>query len=88
LAWQIKWSGKAERQLVRLSHPVQRQLLDYMDKRIALMEQPELMAKPLRGNLGKLWRYRIGDYRLVCDIDGQTQTICVLLAGHRREIYE
>ncbi|MBF0260191.1 MAG: type II toxin-antitoxin system RelE/ParE family toxin [Desulfamplus sp.] len=52
------------------------------------MEDPRRFGEALRFDLSGLWKYRVGDYRLICDIQDNTVTVLVLRVGHRREIYK
>jgi mRNA interferase RelE/StbE len=58
-----------------------------MDERVATSDDPRTMGKAMKGPLGDLWRYRIGDYRVICDIQDGRLTVLVLQIGNRREIY-
>ncbi len=58
-----------------------------MDERIAPFDTPRQTGKPLKGPLGELWRYRVGDYRIICDIRDEVVTVLVLQIGNRREVY-
>jgi mRNA interferase RelE/StbE len=60
----------------------------FLRDRIATTENPRRFGKPLRGGLKSLWRYRVGDYRLICDIRDETLVVLVVRAGHRRNIYD
>ena len=64
-----------------------KRILDYMDKRIATSPDPRSLGKALRGVLGDLWRYRVGDYRVMCDIQDKNIRVLVLQIGDRKEIY-
>jgi mRNA interferase RelE/StbE len=61
--------------------------LKFLQERLLASPDPRTLGKALAGEMQGLWRYRIGDYRLICRIDDQTVTILVLEVGHRREIY-
>ena len=61
-------------------------LLDYLEERIATAVDPRALGKALQGNLRGTWRYRVGDYRLICKIEDQRITIVVVEIGHRRDI--
>ena len=87
MASTIEYAKSARDQLRKLDKPVARRIVDYMDQRIAPLENPRSVGKALRGPLGELWRYRVGDYRIICDIQDQKLTILVLQIGNRREIY-
>ncbi len=58
-----------------------------MDKRISAGKDPRELGKALKGPLGDLWRYRVGDYRILCDIQDGILTVLVLQIGNRREVY-
>jgi mRNA interferase RelE/StbE len=70
-----------------LDKPVTRRILDFLDNRVAIQDHPRHLGKALTGVLGTLWRYRVGDDRVMCDIQHLTVTVLVLRVGHRREIY-
>ena len=62
-------------------------ILDYMEQRVAASDNPRSLGKPLTGPLGGLWRYRIGDYRVICELrDGQL-CVLVLRMGNRKDVY-
>jgi mRNA interferase RelE/StbE len=58
-----------------------------MDERIASSNDPHSLGKALKGPLGDLWCYRVGDYRILCDIQGGVLRVLVLQIGNRREVY-
>lgn len=63
-------------------------ILDFLEKRIALLEEPRTSGKPLKGELGIFWRYRVGNYRVLCEIQDEKLVILAALIGHRKEIYD
>ena len=65
-----------------------RQILDYMSKLVANRPDPRILGKALTGDLGGFWRYRVEDYRLICEIHDNQITVLVLKIGHRREVYD
>ncbi len=83
----IDYTSTARKQLQQLDKPVARRILDYMDDRVAKQTDPRSLGKALTGPLGTLWRYRIGDYRAICEIQDSSGKILVLQIGHRREVY-
>lgn len=87
-AWTVEFDERARRELRKLSADIQQSILRYLRKRIAGSPDPRQFGKPLRMNLGGLWRYRIGDYRLICRIEDHRLIVLVLKVGHRREVYE
>jgi mRNA interferase RelE/StbE len=87
LAWTIDYTDTARRQLRKLDKPVARRILDFLDERVAKQDDPRALGKALAGPLGTLWRYRIGDFRAICEIQDRAVRVLVLQIGHRREIY-
>jgi len=65
-----------------------RRIIDFMDFRIAVLDDPRQSGKSLKGELGEFWRYRVGDYRILCEIKDNELVILAATIGHRREIYE
>jgi mRNA interferase RelE/StbE len=87
LDWKIEYLDAAQRNLDRLDRQAAKRIVDYMDNRIATAGDPRLYGKALTGNLSGLWRYRVGDYRVVCRIHDDTICVLVLDVGHRGDIY-
>lgn len=58
-----------------------KRIFDTLEGRIALLDDPRVLGKPLKGNLGELWRYRIGDYRVLCDIQDDQLIILAALGS-------
>lgn len=88
MGWTVSVSDIAERQLRKLDRPIQRRILDWLDDRIEGCKNPRHFGEPLKGDLAGLWRYRVGDYRILCDIRDQEVVVLVLSVGHRRRIYQ
>ncbi|AMV73339.1 type II toxin-antitoxin system RelE/ParE family toxin [Desulfuromonas carbonis] len=87
MTWTIKYTSTAKVQLRKLDRPVAARILDYMDQRVAILDDPRTLGKALSGNLGGLWRYRVGDCRVICEIQGTSVSILVVKIGNRREVY-
>lgn len=63
-------------------------VLDYLDERVAILEDPRSLGKKLVGpKMGEYWRYRVGHIRIICDIAEGQMRILVIEIGHRREVY-
>lgn len=82
---QLRWSERAVEQLDKLDRQVARALVRFVQERVHGAENPRALGKALRGE--KLWRYRVGDYRVLCHIDDDVLTVLVVELGHRREVY-
>ena len=86
--WRVEFDDRARRELRKLDAATQQTILRYLRERIASAENPRQYGKPLRMNLAGLWRYRVGNYRLICRIEENRLVVLVLKVGHRREVYE
>jgi mRNA interferase RelE/StbE len=87
LAWTIDYTQTAKLQLKKLDKPVARRIVDFLDGRVAKQDDPRSLGRALSGPLGTLWRYRVGDYRVICEIQHQAITILVVRIGHRGGVY-
>ncbi len=87
MAWTIEYTDTAKGQLRKLDKQTARRIVDFMDERIAGQENPRNSGKALTGPLGGLWRYRVGDCRVICDIQDGALRVLVVQVGNRREIY-
>lgn len=89
MAWKIELSVEADRRLDKLDPQIARRILSFLRERVAPLENPRSIGEALHGpKLGDFWKYRVGDYRLICAIEDEQILILVLRVGHRREVYE
>ncbi|MFT5933200.1 MAG: mRNA interferase RelE/StbE [Hydrogenophaga sp.] len=87
MAWQIEFDPDALKDLKRLDRPVQVRLVAFLRDRLAPLEDPRSLGEALSGALlGRYWKYRVGDWRIVCDIQDDRIVVRVLRAGSRREV--
>jgi mRNA interferase RelE/StbE len=87
LAWTLQISETAKRQLKSLDRSTAKAVLRYLNRLILETENPKQRGKPLTANFAGLWRYRVGDYRVICDVQGGELVVLVLQIAHRREVY-
>lgn len=87
MAWQIEFTESAVRQLTGLDKATAKRIVRFLQDRIAPSDNPRSTGKALRGQYGDLWRYRVGDYRLICDIQDERLMVLVVKLGHRRQVY-
>lgn len=87
MAWTIEFDAVAAKELGRLDRSIQRRIVRFLRERIAPCEDPRVLGKALRGDRGEFWRYRVGDYRLLCRIEDDVLIVLVVTVGHRREVY-
>ena len=88
MAWTVSISNVAERQLRKLDRPVQKRILYWLNDRIEGCKNPRHFGETLKGDHAGLWRYRVGDYRVLYEIQDQNIVVLVLTVGHRRQIYK
>lgn len=89
MAWTIRIEASAEKELGKLDKPVARKLRDFLEKRVAKLENPRSIGESLKGSrFGELWRYRAGDYRIICQIRDAELIVLALRIGHRKDIYK
>jgi mRNA interferase RelE/StbE len=87
LAWKVSFEPRALTELEKLDRQAQKRIVRYFQGRIAGREDPRRFGKALQGDKGDLWRYRIGDYRAVCEIQDDGSIVFVLRVAHRKDIY-
>lgn len=87
MAWTVEISPFAQKQLARLDRPAAARIIDWLDDRIEGCKNPRHFGEALTGDLAGLWRYRIGDFRVICEIHDARLVVLALSIGHRRDIY-
>jgi len=87
LAWNVEFASKVKKQLSKLDKSDVRKILDYLKERVALQDNPRVFGKELKGNLAGLWRYRVGNCRIICEIQDEKLVVLVVRVGHRKNIY-
>ena len=87
MAWTIEITRTAEKQIKKLDRVAQELIVRFLRERLRPAENPRQWGKPLHGEKQGLWRYRVGDYRLICDIQDEKITVLVLGVGHRKDVY-
>jgi mRNA interferase RelE/StbE len=88
LAWNVELKDSAIKQLKKLDRKWQSLILDYLEDEVSTLDDPRDKGKALVGDRKGLWRYRVGDYRVICDIQDQRLVILALSIAHRKEIYD
>lgn len=85
--WTVEWDERAVKDAQQLDKAVRRRIFNYLGDRIATPEDPQRFGKALSGDKAGLWRYRVGDYRIICLIEHARHVVLVLAVRHRREAY-
>jgi mRNA interferase RelE/StbE len=88
MAWSIELGPRATRQIEQLDPQVARRISRFLFERIAPLENPRSIGEALKGTeLGDLWKYRVGDYRIIASIEDKLVRILIVRIGNRREVY-
>lgn len=88
MAWKIELTELVLKQLKKLGHSEAKRIIHYLRKRIEPLDDPRQLGKPLKGELSNLWRYRVGHYRLICELKDNELIVLVVRVGHRKGVYE
>ena len=86
-SWRVEISRSAEKQIQKLNRTAQESIVRFLRERVQAADNPRQWGKPLHGDKGGLWRYRVGDYRLICEIQDERVTVLVVRVGHRKDVY-
>ena len=88
MAWRIEFEDSALKELAKLDKQVARRILVFLRERVAALDDPRSVGEALKGSrLGEFWKYRVGDYRIITNIEDGVMRILVLKVGNRREVY-
>jgi len=88
VSWDYEISAKALKQLRKLGPEASRRILTFLDSRITGTEDPRLFGKSLSGPLAEFWRYRVEDYRIICNLEDDRLVVLVVRIGNRRDVYD
>jgi mRNA interferase RelE/StbE len=88
MAWTIEFDPAALKELEKLDKSVERRILRFLRERVAKLDDPRQIGARLQGTLSGFWKYRVGDYRLICSLKSERLVVLVLRVGHRREVYK
>jgi mRNA interferase RelE/StbE len=88
MAYSVELSAEVDRELSKLDRQQAKRILKFLHERVARLDDPRSIGEALHGSqLGEFWKYRVGDYRLICKIEDDRLLVLVLRVGHRKEIY-
>ena len=88
MAWRIEYDAGAEKDLSKLDRQIAQRIIRFMGKRVANLEDPRSIGEALKGSkLGDFWKYRVGNYRIIVDIQDKVLCIYVVEIGDRKEVY-
>jgi mRNA interferase RelE/StbE len=88
MAWRIDLTRAADRELEQLDPQIARRILRFLHQRLGPLDDPRSLGEPLHGDrLGSFWKYRVGDYRVIAEIEDQQVRVLVIRVGHRSQVY-
>lgn len=89
MAWRIELSGLVQKNLHGLDKQIAKRVLRFLNDRVAKLDDPRSIGEALKGKkLGEFWKYRVGDYRIIADIQDSELLILVVRIGNRQEVYK
>ena len=88
MIWTIEYHTLVQKEMRKINPEVRRRIRSFLHERLAALDDPRQTGAALQGSeLGNFWRYRVGDYRIICDIQDHKLVVLVVEIGHRHEIY-
>jgi mRNA interferase RelE/StbE len=87
VAWTIEYAESAKKTVSKLETQDRRRIRTFLEEKLASLSDPRSIGKPLSGSLSGLWRYRVGDYRVITRIEDDRMVILVVRIGPRKEVY-
>jgi mRNA interferase RelE/StbE len=88
MAWKIEFVPAAAKELNAVGATEASRIVKFLSTRLSKLDDPRSIGEALKGRLGQLWKYRIGDYRIIADIQDRCVLILVVRVGHGREVYK
>jgi len=88
LAWRIRFDDAAKKNLAKLDKQIAKRITEFLRRRVAPLDNPRSIGEALKGSrLGGFWKYRVGDYRIICNIEDDVLRILVVKVGSRHDVY-
>lgn len=87
MAWTIEYAESTQKDIRKLNPAERRRIRDFLEGKVAALDDPRSIGKALSGNLSGLWRYRVGDYRVIVSIEDERLCVLALKIGHRKSVY-
>lgn len=88
MVWKINYTEIAAKQMQKFDKSISKKIDKYLNERIAVQKNPRVFGEELLHNKSGLWRYRVENYRIICEIQDKELIILVLRTGHRKQIYD
>jgi len=88
MQWTIKISKSSAKSLAKINAPERKKIIGFIEQTLSNLENPRSKGKALKGGLSDLWRYRVGNYRLICELQDKNLVVLVVTLGHRKQVYQ
>ena len=85
--WTINYLRSVLKEAKKLDPEIREKIRKYLEQRVSIMEDPRQLGETLKGKLAELWRYRVGDYRIICELRDHELVVIVIRIGHRKNVY-
>jgi len=87
MRFRVEYTRTAANQLKKMDRKIAVFIISYIEEKLVNCENPRLYGKSLKGALNEIWRYRVGDYRILAKIEDDRVLITIIEIGHRKDIY-
>ncbi len=87
MSWTIRYLKSVRKTINKLDPESQNRIYNYLEERVKSLDNPRKLGEPLKGRLANFWRYRVGDYRIVCELREEELVVLVVRIGHRSKVY-
>lgn len=88
MVWRIEFDEPVKKQLTKLDRQIAQRITAFMLERVATLDNPRMIGEALPGSkLGEFWKYRVGDYRILCRLEDDILRVFVIKVGNRRDVY-
>ena len=88
MGWQIEFDPRTLKELKKLDGVAQKPIIQYLKTQVVVQSNPRLLGRSLKGNKQALWRYRVGSYRIICEILDTQMLVLVVKVGSRQSVYD
>lgn len=88
MAWTVRYAVSVRKSVQKLDPQVRQRIRSFLESRLVSLEDPRQLGKPLTGNWTDLWRYRVGHYRIICELHDEELVVLVVRIGHRSTVYK
>jgi mRNA interferase RelE/StbE len=88
MTWKVEYLASATKSFRKIDPQQRWRIRTFLEERVVALDHPRQLGKPLRGELAEFWRYRVGNYRVICQIQDDRLVVLVVRAAHRKDVYE